>query len=222
MQMSHVTHVNESCHTQQRVMSHPTMSPVTHMSKTESRAREEWVTWFMSHVLQKNESCHTQQRVTSHILARLSRARERIGSEHASTSKSQQQNERESEREVLHTVLYYDAPIHVTRLMYTGGKSYTKNEQESEKEVLHIEREREVLHTIYCIMPLNWNCIRDKTHVYERESAREVLHTKTKEKAKGKSYTQKVRGKSCTLHCVMTLNYIYTTRAMYTGEKARD
>ena len=107
---------------------------VTHMSKTESRAREERVTWhtFMSHVLQNNESCHTQQPVMSPILARLSRARERIGSEHASTSKSQQQNERESEREVLRTVLYHHAPIHIWQDSWTLEGSL---EQKTSKKV---------------------------------------------------------------------------------------
>jgi len=43
--MSHVTHMNESCHTYERVMSHIWTSHVTHM----------------------NESCHTFERVMSHI-----------------------------------------------------------------------------------------------------------------------------------------------------------
>ena len=57
--MSHVTHMNESCHTYEWVMSHIWMSHVTHMN--ESRHTYEWVMshiW-MSHVTYMNESCHT-------------------------------------------------------------------------------------------------------------------------------------------------------------------
>jgi len=45
MWMSHVTHMNESCHTYEWVAAHTWMSRVTHM----------------------NESCHTYERVMSHI-----------------------------------------------------------------------------------------------------------------------------------------------------------
>ena len=64
--MSHVTHMNESCHTHEWVMSHIWMSHVTHMN--ESCHTHEWVmshTW-MSHVTHINESCHTHEWVMSH------------------------------------------------------------------------------------------------------------------------------------------------------------
>ena len=55
--MSHVTHMNKSCHTHEHVMSHIWMSHVTHMN--ESCHTYEWVMahiW-MSHVTHINESC---------------------------------------------------------------------------------------------------------------------------------------------------------------------
>ena len=76
--MSHVAHMNESCHTYEWVMSHIWMSHVartyewvishiTHMN--ESCRMDEWVMshkW-MSHVAHMNESCRTYQWVVSHI-----------------------------------------------------------------------------------------------------------------------------------------------------------
>jgi len=60
--MSHVTHMNESCHTYKSVMSHIWMSHVTHMN-------ESWHTygWVISHM---NESCHTYEWIMSHIWMR--------------------------------------------------------------------------------------------------------------------------------------------------------
>ena len=58
--MSHVTHMNESCHTYEWVMSRIWMSHVTHMN--ESCHTCKWVmshTW-MSHVTHVDESCHTR------------------------------------------------------------------------------------------------------------------------------------------------------------------
>ena len=57
--MRHVTHINESWHTYEWVMSHTWTSPTTH----------EWV---MSHIWMRhntlmNESCHTYEWVMSHI-----------------------------------------------------------------------------------------------------------------------------------------------------------
>ena len=67
IRMSHVSHVNESCHTYDWVMSHIWMGHVTHMN--ESCHTYEWVMahiW-MSHVSHMNESCHTYEWVMSHI-----------------------------------------------------------------------------------------------------------------------------------------------------------
>jgi len=92
--VSHVTHMSESCHTYEWVMSHIWVSHVTHMS--ESCHTYEWVMslhcytipltastvthllaneschtyeWVMSHVthLFANESCHTYERIMSHV-----------------------------------------------------------------------------------------------------------------------------------------------------------
>ena len=63
--MSHVTHIDESCHTHERVMSHIWTSHVTRMN--ESCHTYEWVkshVW-MSHVTHMNESCHTSEWVMS-------------------------------------------------------------------------------------------------------------------------------------------------------------
>jgi len=65
--MSHVTHMNESFHTYEWVMSHIWMSHVTHMN--ESWHTYEWVMshiW-MSHGAHLNELCHTYEWVMSHI-----------------------------------------------------------------------------------------------------------------------------------------------------------
>ena len=65
--MSHVTHMNESCHTYEWVMWHIWMSHVTHMN--ESCHTYKWVTshiW-MSYVTHMNESCHKYERVMSHM-----------------------------------------------------------------------------------------------------------------------------------------------------------
>jgi len=59
--MSHAAHMNESCHTYEWVMPHIWLSHVTHM--TESCRTYEWVmshVW-MSHVTHMNESCHTYE-----------------------------------------------------------------------------------------------------------------------------------------------------------------
>jgi len=57
--MSHVTHMNESCHTYKWAMSHIWMSHVTHMN--ESCHTYKWVMSHIwtSHVTHMNESCHT-------------------------------------------------------------------------------------------------------------------------------------------------------------------
>ena len=65
--MSHVTHVNESCHICEWVMSHIWMSLVTHMNQSCHMC--EWVMshiW-MSHVTCVNEPCHTYEWVMSHV-----------------------------------------------------------------------------------------------------------------------------------------------------------
>jgi len=64
---SHVTHMNESCHTYERVMSHVWMRHVTRMN--ESCRTYEWDMSHIwtSHVAHMNESCHTYERVMSHI-----------------------------------------------------------------------------------------------------------------------------------------------------------
>ena len=59
IRMSHVTHMNESCHTYEWVMSHIQMSHVTHTN--EPCHTYNWVMshiW-MSHVTHTNEPCHT-------------------------------------------------------------------------------------------------------------------------------------------------------------------
>jgi len=64
--MSHVTHMNESCHTYEWVMSHIWMSHVTQV--VDSCHTYELVIshiW-MSHVTHMNESCHTYAWVMSH------------------------------------------------------------------------------------------------------------------------------------------------------------
>ena len=65
--MSHVTHMNESCHTYEWVMSHIWMSHVTH--RNESSHTYEWVMSHIciSHVTHMNESCHTYECVKSHV-----------------------------------------------------------------------------------------------------------------------------------------------------------
>ena len=69
--MSHVTHMNESCHTYEWVMSHIWMSHVTHMK--ESCHTYEWAMshiW-MSHATRMNESCHTSyMNVSCHAMSR--------------------------------------------------------------------------------------------------------------------------------------------------------
>jgi len=65
--MSHVTHMNESCHTYEWVISHTWMSHVTHMNK--SCHTYKWVMshiW-ISHVTHMNQSRHTYEWVISHI-----------------------------------------------------------------------------------------------------------------------------------------------------------
>ena len=65
--ISHVTHMNESCHTYGWVLSNVWMSHVTHMN--EACCTYEWIMshiW-MSHVSDMNESCHTYEWVMSHI-----------------------------------------------------------------------------------------------------------------------------------------------------------
>jgi len=80
--MSHVTHMNESCHTYESVMSHTYawvtwhkwMSHVTHMNQ--SCHTYDWVMSHIrkSHVTHMNQSCHTYDWVTSHIcLSHVSR-----------------------------------------------------------------------------------------------------------------------------------------------------
>ena len=65
--MGHVTHMNESCHTYAWVMSHIRMHHVTHMNKScytyECVMSHIW----MSHVTYMNASCHTYEWVMSHI-----------------------------------------------------------------------------------------------------------------------------------------------------------
>ena len=56
--VSHVTHMNESCHTYEWVMSHIWMSPVIVMNDISH-------IW-MSHVSHMNESCHTYEWHYSH------------------------------------------------------------------------------------------------------------------------------------------------------------
>ena len=69
--MSHVTHMNESCHTYEWDMSHTWMSHVTHMN--ESRDTYEWICFtctnescHMSHIRMSSVTCHTYNWVTSH------------------------------------------------------------------------------------------------------------------------------------------------------------
>jgi len=77
--MNHVTHNDESCHTYDHVMSHIWMSHVTHMD--ESCPTYEWVTchtheWVMSHLCMSlvphvDESCHTYEWVIPHVCTSL-------------------------------------------------------------------------------------------------------------------------------------------------------
>jgi len=65
IQMSHVTHSNESCHTFKWVTFNVRVSPVTHSN--ESCHTFQWVMSHvrMSHVTRSNESCHIYEVVTS-------------------------------------------------------------------------------------------------------------------------------------------------------------
>ena len=65
--MSHVTHMNESCHTRKRVISHKWMNLIAHMD--ESCHTYDWVMSYiwMSHVTHTNESYHTYEWGMSHI-----------------------------------------------------------------------------------------------------------------------------------------------------------
>jgi len=59
--MSHVTHINESCHASERVLTHIWTSHVTCMN-------ESWHTHiWIGHVTHMKESSHTDERVMSHI-----------------------------------------------------------------------------------------------------------------------------------------------------------
>ena len=69
---SHVTHMNASCHTFAWVMSHTWTSHVTHMHvsrHTHWLPEREWVMSHigMSHGTHRSESLHTHERVMSHI-----------------------------------------------------------------------------------------------------------------------------------------------------------
>jgi len=69
--MSHVTHMNESCHTYEWVMSRIWMSHVTHMN--ESWHTYEWIMphiW-MSHVADVNESSHIWMRDVTYGYSRF-------------------------------------------------------------------------------------------------------------------------------------------------------
>ena len=65
--MSHVTHMNESCHTYQWVMSQLWMSHVTHTNESCHTYRWVMSQLWMSHVTHTNESCHTYRWVMSQI-----------------------------------------------------------------------------------------------------------------------------------------------------------
>ena len=71
---SHVTHMNQSCHTYERVMSHVWTSHVTHESSLHAHllqwtSRKHLCIW-KSHVTHMNQSCHTCEWVTSHMRMR--------------------------------------------------------------------------------------------------------------------------------------------------------
>jgi len=76
--MSHVTHMKESCHTLEWVMSHMWMRHVTHVNKL---CHTELI-WDPSSTTQVNESCHTYERVMSHIWkSHVTRMKERARDE---------------------------------------------------------------------------------------------------------------------------------------------
>jgi len=62
---NHVTRMNESCHTYERVMSHVWMSHVTRMNESCQTYERVMSHVWMSHVTRMNESCHTYERVMS-------------------------------------------------------------------------------------------------------------------------------------------------------------
>ena len=65
--MSHVAHIDESCHTYVWVMSHICMSHVTHMKESCRTYERVLLHISTSHVAHINESCHTYEWVMSHI-----------------------------------------------------------------------------------------------------------------------------------------------------------
>ena len=67
--MSHVIHVNESCHTCECVILHIWMSHVTHINTHGALSKhiDDGPFICLSHVTHTNESCHTYERVMSHI-----------------------------------------------------------------------------------------------------------------------------------------------------------
>ena len=67
MWMSHVTHVNESCHTCEWIMSHMWMHHVTHVNVSCHTCECVMSHIWMGHVTHVNESCHTCEWVMSHI-----------------------------------------------------------------------------------------------------------------------------------------------------------
>ena len=66
--MSHVTHMNESCPTYEGVMSHIWRSHVTHMNESCHTCECVMALVWMSHVTHMKESCHTYEWVMSHML----------------------------------------------------------------------------------------------------------------------------------------------------------
>jgi len=68
--MSHVTHINKSCHTYEWVVSHIWTSRVTHMNESCHTYERVVSHIWTSHVTHMNESCHTFYCVVSRIWMR--------------------------------------------------------------------------------------------------------------------------------------------------------
>ena len=64
---SHYTHMNESCHTHERLTSYTWMSRVTHVNDSCHIHQRVMSHIWTSHVTQMNESCHIYEWVMSHI-----------------------------------------------------------------------------------------------------------------------------------------------------------
>jgi len=189
--MSHVTQMNQSCHSNERVMyawvmSHIWMSHVTQSSTAMHRSSFEYVTWitsriashtWMSHVTHVNESCHSHESVTSHTwMSHVTHMNESCQTHESVTSHTWMSHVTHV-NESCHTHEWVTSHTWMRLVTHMNESRHTHEWVTSHTWMSHVTHMNESCHTHEWVTSHTWMCL--VTHINESRHTHEWVTSHT-------------------------------------------